>query len=190
MKTKLTVLAGALLLAFGGAASAQQSSTPQATPATPTQSAQPTTHGDTVSGVATQQQGQDAMSPPATPPGQVTSQVAHAQRDWTRLDTDGDGTLTDAEIQADVALAGAVDSYDTDADGQLTRAEFDAYVTATATDGLTADVDGDMDSDLDSDLDVDSDLDGAVDAGLDTDLTAGADTELEAEVEGDLEEEE
>jgi len=176
MKTKLTVLAGALLLAFGGAAGAQDTSTPQQVPATPTPT-ESTTHGSTVSGVATGQQGQDSMAPPAESPGATVSEVAHAQRDWTLLDTDGDGMLSDAEIQADMTLAGVVDTYDTDADGQLSRAEFDAYVTAQATDGQTADVD----------TEFDSDLDGTVDPELDTDLTAGAELDLdEADVDADV----
>lgn len=155
MKTKLTVLASALLFALSGAAIAQQSSPtaqPTTTPTTGTQSGtqdttatESSTHGSTVSGVARGQQGQDAMSPPETPPGALVSEVAQGQGDWMQLDADGDGILSDTEIQADTELAAAVATYDTDADGQLSRVEFDSYVRANADGSLTADVDADAD---------------------------------------------
>ena len=173
MKTTLTVLAGALLLAMGGAVNAQDTGTSQSVPATTTQSTDSLTQDPAVSGVGQEQLDQDSMAPvdPTMDP------VAQSEPEWNRLDTDGDGTLSEAEIQADVALSGVADTYDTDGDGQLTRAEFDSYLDAGATDGLTAG----------AETDVDSDLDGTVDSGLDADLTAGSDTEFE--VEDDLEDE-
>ena len=137
-KQKTTVLVGALVLGLSGAAFAGEEG--QKTPTT-AQSSQQTeveaqsTHGDTVSSYAQDQaqQRQDSdMAPPESPPGSSISQVAQGQRDWTRLDSDGDGSLNELELQADTELAANLDTYDTDGDGSLSRAEFDSYLGATA----------------------------------------------------------
>lgn len=136
---KTSVLAGALVLGLGGsgfAAEGTPSPAPVNSQGATTQSATPpeSTHGDTVSEFARDaaMQRQESMPPPDDPPGSAISPVAQGQRDWTQLDIDGDGVLSDAEIQADSSLAASVPDYDADGDGQITRAEFDAYLGATA----------------------------------------------------------
>jgi len=56
---------------------------------------------------------------------------AHVASDaaWQRLDTDGDGALSRAEIEQQhaVALQEDLDAADADGDGRVSRAEFDAW---------------------------------------------------------------
>jgi len=138
-KQKSTILVGAVVLGLSGAAFAgeegQKTAAQTAQPTEQTDVTTQSTHGDTVSSFAREQarQRQDAdMAPPESPPGAAVSQVAQGQRDWSRLDTDGDGILSDLELQADADLVANLDTYDTDGDGSLSRAEFDASLGATA----------------------------------------------------------
>jgi hypothetical protein len=92
------------------------------------------THGETVSTHARSlaEQRREGTVPPATPPGQSVSQVAQGQRDYRRLDADGDGYLSASELQSDPRLSGQLSQYDSDGDGRISRSEWDAYRTQMA----------------------------------------------------------
>lgn len=165
MKTRLTLLAGSLALVLGGAAIAQDTTTdlnpattPETLPADPLDTAP--------------EMGEDVLAPPPGDP------LAATQPDWSSLDTNSDGVLSESEIQADTSLSAVVDTWDTDGDGQISRVEFDAW---RGSDGVAVE----LDDGLDGDVEFDSDIDGELDPPSDTDLTADVDTDFEADVDVD-----
>src|SRR5690606_21815278 len=131
MKTRLTLLAGSLALVLGGAAVAENTgtefnpaTTPETLPADPLDTAP--------------EMSQDTLAPPPGDP------LAETQPDWSSLDTNNDGVLSESEIQADASLSAVVDTWDTDGDGQISRVEFDAW--RGSTDGVAAEFDDGLDA--------------------------------------------
>lgn len=88
---------------------------------------------------ATAEAMQDA--PPATPEQSqgAANAAAHSavvERElFSRLDTDGDSTISDTEADADVEFDGSFSAIDSDGDGSVTSAEYDAYAKANLSTG-------------------------------------------------------
>lgn len=77
--------------------------------------------------------GYPAGSPQSAPAGSAPSSSpssspgAAPSADFSKLDTNGDGSISKQEARKDKALGKAFDSLDTNKDGKLDAAEFSAY---------------------------------------------------------------
>jgi len=62
--------------------------------------------------------------------GQAAAQANGGGQTWASLDTDGNGTISKSEAQANAGLAQVFDQADANKDGELTPDEYKAYVQA------------------------------------------------------------
>jgi len=110
-----------------------------------------------------------------------------AEQRFSKLDSDGDGTLGEDEIAAAEGLSDRSKDYDINGDGMIAQNEFQSWFAAqnwlegddARDSGLAAteqddfvdetDIDTTDDADLDADADIDVDVDSDLDSDLDSD---------------------
>lgn len=74
----------------------------------------------------------EAMNP-APPPREPVPRTAVPTGDaWARLDTDGDGRVSQSEARSDRRFSARFGAMDSDGDGHVDRAEYDAWLSSDA----------------------------------------------------------